>query len=78
MARVKIRKGMPSVALTKAEFTRRARERFVDPVFEPLQEEISRIIAAAWDGYDHARKSPHTRRAGPRFADPDYDLPSTG
>jgi multimeric flavodoxin WrbA len=74
MAKIKVRKGMPSVALTKAEFTRRARERFVDPAFEPLQDEIARIIDAAWDGYDHARKSPRTRRAGPRFSDPDYDL----
>jgi multimeric flavodoxin WrbA len=74
MAKTKVRKGMPSVALTKAEFARRARERFVDPAFEPLQDEIARIIDAAWDGYDHARKSPRTKRAGPRFADPDYDL----
>ena len=35
MARVKVRKGMPSVAITKAEFVRRARERFFDPAFEP-------------------------------------------
>ncbi|HEV7463076.1 MAG TPA: flavodoxin family protein [Methyloceanibacter sp.] len=74
MARIKVRKGMPSVALSKAEFTRRARERFVDPAFDPLQDEISRIIDAAWDGYDHSRKSPHTKRAGQRFADPDYEL----
>jgi multimeric flavodoxin WrbA len=74
MARIKVRKGMPSVALTKAEFTRRARERFVDPAFDPLQDEISRIIDAAWSGYDHSRKSPYTKRAGPRFADPDYEL----
>jgi hypothetical protein len=42
---------MPSVAITKAEFTRRARERFVDPAFEGLQDEIGRIIDATWDGY---------------------------
>jgi multimeric flavodoxin WrbA len=74
MARIKVRKGMPSVALTKAEFTRRARERFVDPAFDPLQDEISGIIDAAWDGYHDSRKSPYTKRAGPRFADPDYEL----
>jgi multimeric flavodoxin WrbA len=74
MARTKVRKGMPSVALTKAEFTRRALERFVDPAFDPLQDEISKIIAAAWNGYHEYRKAPRTRRAGPRFADPDYDL----
>jgi multimeric flavodoxin WrbA len=78
MARIrvrgKIRKGMPSVAITKAEFTRRARERFVDPAFEPLQAEIDKIIEAAWSGYHDYRKAPRTRRAGPRYADPDYQL----
>jgi multimeric flavodoxin WrbA len=74
MAKIKVRKGMPSVALTKAEFTRRARERFVDPAFDPLQSEIAKIIEAAWDGYRESRKAPRTKRAGPRFADPDYDL----
>jgi len=65
---------MPSVAITKAEFVRRARERFVDPAFAPLQDEIGKIIKAAWNGYHEYRKAPHTRRAGRRFADPDYDL----
>jgi multimeric flavodoxin WrbA len=74
MAKIKVRKGMPSVAITKAEFTRRARERFVDPAFEPLQAEIDKIIEAAWSGYHDYRKAPRTRRAGPRYADPDYDL----
>ncbi len=78
MARIKvrgtIRRGMPSVAITKAEFTRRARERFVDPAFEPLQDEIGKIIAAAWNGYHAYRKAPRTRRAGARYTDPDYEL----
>ena len=29
---------------------------------------------AAWDAYSHSRKSPVTRKAGPGFADPDYDI----
>jgi hypothetical protein len=33
MAKTKVRKSLPSVALTKAEFTGRVRERFVDPAF---------------------------------------------
>ncbi len=74
MARVRIRKGMPSVQLSKAEFTERLRERFYDPAFEALQPEIGRIIATAWDGYSNARKAPLTRPAGPRYADPSYDL----
>ena len=43
MAKMKARKGMPSVALTKARFMAMARERFVDPAFEPLQNEIAKI-----------------------------------
>ena len=74
MAKAKVRKGMPSVALTKAEFVRRIGERFVDPAFDSLQPQIAKIIEAAWDGYHDYRKSPRTRRAGARFADPDYDL----
>lgn len=75
MAKVEVRKGMPSVALTKAEFSRRIRERFYDPAFDSLQVEIGRIIDAAWDGYHEYRKSPRTRKAGRGFADPDHDLP---
>jgi multimeric flavodoxin WrbA len=32
------------------------------------------LAAAAWDGYNHHRKAPLTRKAGPDFADPNYDL----
>ncbi|MBN9584965.1 MAG: NADPH-dependent FMN reductase [Afipia sp. 62-7] len=74
MADVDVRKGMPSARLSKEDFTRRYRARFADPAFDSLQREISAIIDAAWDGYDHSRKSPRTRKAGPDFADPDYDL----
>jgi multimeric flavodoxin WrbA len=69
-----IRKGMPDVHLTREEFTRRFREQFFDPAFEPLQDAIGRIADVAWDAYDHSRKAPRTRKAGPGYADPDYDL----
>ncbi|MDI1261806.1 MAG: flavodoxin family protein [bacterium] len=74
MSKIKIRKGMPSVALTRAEFTRRVHERFFDPAFNALQPEIDKIIATAWDGYHDYRKAPRTKPAGQRFADPGYDL----
>ena len=74
MARIKVRKGMPSVQLTKALFTKRLEDRFYDPAFAPLQAEIGKIIDAAWDGYDNSRKAPRTRPAGPGYADPKYDL----
>src|SRR5882757_1782158 len=69
-----IRKGMPSVKLTREEFSRRYRSRYADPVFKALDREIEAIIAAAWDAYNHSRKSPHTRKAGPGFSDPDYEI----
>ena len=68
------RKGMPSVRLDESEYKRRFLSQFPDPAFDPLREELDRIAAAAWDGYASGRKSPHTRKAGPGFADPDYDL----
>ena len=72
---LKIRKGMPSVQLTKEEFVKRFRGRFYDPVFQAAQEEIEALVEKAWDGYDKYRKSPRTRRAGPSFADSNFKLP---
>ena len=68
------RKGMPSPRLSEAEFKARFLERFQDPAFAPLAAELDRVAEVAWDGYAHSRKSPVTRRAGPEFADPDYQL----
>jgi hypothetical protein len=68
------RKGMPSPRLDRDEFERRFRARFVDPAFAVLGREIDRIAAVAWEAYAASRKSPLTRRAGPGFADPDYEL----
>jgi multimeric flavodoxin WrbA len=74
MTAPEVRKGMPSVKLSREQFARRYRSRFVDPAFRPLQREIDSIIDAAWDAYSHSRKSPLTRKAGPGFADPEYEL----
>jgi hypothetical protein len=69
-----VRKGMPAVKLDRAEFEKRYRSRFIDPTFRPLSRELDAIIGAAWDAYSHSRKSPETRKAGPGFADPDYEI----
>ena len=74
MAPVDVRKGMPSVELSREEFEKRYRGRFADPAFEALQRELEAIIEAAWDGYSNSRKAPVTRKAGPGFADPAYDI----
>src|SRR6266571_8521667 len=71
---VNIRKEMPDVQLTKEQFKQRFRQRFADPAFAPMQAESDRLADVAWNGYDEYRKSPRTRKAGPGFADPDYEL----
>lgn len=71
---IDVRKGMPSTRISREEFDRRMRSRLVDPAFDPLQDEIAKLIDAAWDGYSNARKAPQTRKAVPGYADPDYDL----
>src|SRR3954465_3015019 len=74
MAPADVRKGMPPVKLSREEFERRYLSRFKDPAFEPLQRELDAIVAAAWDGYSNSRKAPVTRKAGPGFSDPEYDI----
>ncbi|MGH9203087.1 MAG: flavodoxin family protein, partial [Vicinamibacterales bacterium] len=71
----RVRKGQGDVALSREEFARRTRERFYDPAFDGLEQEIERIIDVAWTSYDEYHKSPRTRKAGPGFADPEYALP---
>jgi multimeric flavodoxin WrbA len=68
------RKGMPSPQLGEREFKRRFLDQFRDPAYDALGTELDKIAAVAWDAYEHARKAPHTRKAGGEFADPDYDL----
>lgn len=73
--RVKRVRGQPSVALGRAQFLARFRERFLDPAFEASRRELEALAEIAWDGYHAYRKSPRTRRAGREFADPDQHLP---
>jgi multimeric flavodoxin WrbA len=70
-----VRKGQGDVKLARDEFVRRLGERFYDPAFDPVRGEIDRIIEVAWKTYDEYHKSPRKRKAGPGFADPDYELP---
>ncbi len=70
-----IRKGQGDVKLTSEEFAHRLHQRFADPAFDAVRDELERVIAVAWDAYDEYRKSPNTTRAGRGFADPEYELP---
>ena len=70
-----VRKGQGDVKLTREEFDRRLGERFYDPAFDSVREEIRKVLDVAWDGYHEYRKSPRMRKAGPGFADPGFELP---
>jgi len=68
------RTGMPSPELSEDQFRERFLSAYIDPEFQALAVELEKIVAAAWDAYRNARKSPLTRKAGPGYADPDYAL----
>jgi hypothetical protein len=69
-----VRTGQAELPLSREEFNVRFRARFADPAFADQQGLIDQLAQTAWEGYRNARKSPVTQKAGPGFADPDYDL----
>ena len=69
-----IRKGQAPAVLSRNAFHQRFIESFVDPAFRVEDEAITRVEAIAWQAYEEGRKTPITQKAGPGFADPDYDM----
>src|SRR6476660_6200123 len=72
---IRVRKGQGDVKLTREEFERRFRERFVDPQFGSVDRELAAVVEVAWRAYDEYRKNPRKRKAGPGFADTEIELP---
>jgi len=70
-----VRKGQPYQKLTREAFMHRFMERFSDPAFDTVRGEIDRVAAVAWDTYDRYHKDSRKRKAGPGFADPEFELP---
>jgi multimeric flavodoxin WrbA len=69
-----VRKGQAPAVLSRKVFHERFMQSFMDPAFKPEAEAIARLEAVAWDAFIDGRKAPVTRKAGPGYADPDYDL----
>ncbi|RZJ24245.1 MAG: flavodoxin family protein [Haliea sp.] len=69
-----IRKGQAPDKLSRTAFHAQFMQSFMDPAFQKESDALAKIEAIAWDAYSEGRKSPVTRKAGPGFADPDYDL----
>jgi multimeric flavodoxin WrbA len=59
---------------SREAFSQRFRQAFFDPAFDAEHESIRRIEIVAWEAYQQDRKAPRTRKAGPGFADPEYEL----
>jgi len=62
--------------LSREAFGERFRQSFLDPAFRAADDAVARLEAIAWDAYEKDRKAPVTAKAGPGFADPDYELSS--
>ena len=73
-AAIEIRKGRTSGRLGRAEFSVRFRATFIDPAFRSEDESIARLEEVAWQAYTDGCKTPFTQKAGPGYADPDYEL----
>ena len=69
-----VRKGQASAKLGKDEFHLVFKRSFSDPRFDAVQEELAKVEAIAFANYEQSRKAPVTVKAGPEFADPDYDM----
>jgi len=71
---IRIRKGQAPARLVRAEFSVRFRASFIDPAFRAEDQSIARLEEIAWQAYTDGRKAPCTQKAGPGYADPDYNL----
>ncbi len=71
---ISVRKGQAPGRLDRTEFSVRFRATFMDPAFHNESESIARLEEIAWQAYMDGRKAPFTQKAGPGFADPDYEL----
>ncbi|TFW16633.1 flavodoxin family protein [Duganella callida] len=69
-----VRQGQAPPKLERDEFHLRFMRSFEDPSFAPVRAALAQVEEVAWRNYDASRKSPVTQKAGPEFADPDYDL----
>ncbi|KRC84575.1 NADPH-dependent FMN reductase [compost metagenome] len=69
-----VRTGQYTGPLARDVFRVRFMRRFYDPAFQAEGDALDRLEAIAWDAYEGSRKAPITVKAGPGYADPEYDL----
>ncbi|HEX3486980.1 MAG TPA: flavodoxin family protein, partial [Micropepsaceae bacterium] len=69
-----VRKGQAPGPMSRAAFHAHFQRSFFDPAFDGERASLSRLEEIAWNAFQEGRKAPRTQKAGPGFADPDYDL----
>jgi len=69
-----VRKGQAPGQIERAAFHERFMDSYRDPAFRSEADALARIEVIAWKAYQEGRKAPVTRKAGPGFADPEYEL----
>jgi multimeric flavodoxin WrbA len=70
----KPRRGQFGEMLSRVEFHPRFQGSFGHPEFERVQAALAQVEEVAWEAYINEKKLARTQKAGPEFADPDYDL----
>ena len=68
------RKGQAPAKLGRDEFHLVFSRSFKDPSFQAVARELAAVEQTAWENYVASHKAPVTVKAGPGFADPDYEL----
>ena len=69
-----VRKGQAPPPIERTEFHERFMQSYRDPAYRAESEALARIEVIAWEAYRESRKAPVTRKAGPGYADPEYEL----
>src|SRR6185369_3566651 len=69
-----VRKGQAPAPLARDAFHERFMQAFFDPAWQGESTALARMEEIAWNAYHEGRKAPVTRKAGPGFADPEYEL----
>ncbi|WP_080745019.1 flavodoxin family protein [Cupriavidus necator] len=69
-----VRKGQVTSPLPRDAFRQRFLARFTDPAYRQEAAALDRLERIAWDAYEQGRKAPRKHKAGPSYADPDYEL----
>ncbi len=69
-----VRKGQAPAPLARNEFHLRFMQSYFDPAYQAEKDALARLEEIAFQAYTEGRKAPRTQKAGPGFADPEYDL----